>query len=214
MNSEGERWVSVPGYEGFYEVSDRGGVRSLERRIPDGRGRMRRIAPRDRRHTTLPVGYQQIQLHRDGTSVARLVHRLVLEAFIGPPPPGMEACHNNGDVTDNRLTNLRWDSHQANMQDAIRAGTHRGAVTRCPAGHDYTPANTYLTPVGARQCRACQRIRARNATPAAPPCCAQCGTPIPRTGSLGRPKKWCSDTCRRSAAAAVARLRYAEVVAR
>lgn len=59
----------------------------------------------------------------DGRAVNRSVHRLVLEAFVGPAPEGMEGCHNNGDPWDNRLENLRWDTHQANMADAAAHGT-------------------------------------------------------------------------------------------
>jgi hypothetical protein len=44
--------------------------------------------------------------------------------FRGPCPPGMEACHNNGDPTDNRLCNLRWDTHANNEADKIRHGTY------------------------------------------------------------------------------------------
>ncbi len=55
--------------------------------------------------------------------VARAVHRLVLEAFVGPCPPGMEGCHNNGDPWDNQLSNLRWDTHKNNMADAMSHGT-------------------------------------------------------------------------------------------
>lgn len=55
----------------------------------------------------------------------RLVHRLVLEAFVGPCPAGMEGCHNNGCPSDNRLQNLRWDTRLANNADKIRHGTSR-----------------------------------------------------------------------------------------
>lgn len=53
----------------------------------------------------------------------RMVHRLILEAFVGPCPPGMEACHWNGNPTDNRLENLRWDTPQENTNDKYRHGT-------------------------------------------------------------------------------------------
>lgn len=56
------------------------------------------------------------------------VHRLVLENFIGPCPDGMEGCHNNGKAIDNRLTNLRWDTHVNNEADKLIHDTHvRGA---------------------------------------------------------------------------------------
>lgn len=50
---------------------------------------------------------------------------LVLEAFIGPCPPGMECCHNNGDCTDDSLGNLRWDTPTANKADMERHGTRQ-----------------------------------------------------------------------------------------
>lgn len=53
----------------------------------------------------------------------RYVHALVLEAFVGPCPDGMECCHNDGDATNNKLTNLRWDTPKANSEDARKHGT-------------------------------------------------------------------------------------------
>lgn len=58
------------------------------------------------------------------------VHRLVLEAFVGPCPPGMECCHNNGNPADNRLENLRWDTRSANCLDAVQHGTSPGLTSR------------------------------------------------------------------------------------
>lgn len=63
-------------------------------------------------------------IDKDGREVRTEVHRIVLEAFVGRCPNGMEACHNNGIPTDNRLENLRWDTHSSNMQDTILHGTH------------------------------------------------------------------------------------------
>jgi hypothetical protein len=52
------------------------------------------------------------------------VHRIILESFIGPCPLGMEACHGDGDVNNNRLSNLRWDTRSSNARDKVRHGTH------------------------------------------------------------------------------------------
>ncbi len=52
-----------------------------------------------------------------------LVARIVLVAFVGPCPERMECCHNDGDETNNRLANLRWDTHSANLLDKRRHGT-------------------------------------------------------------------------------------------
>jgi hypothetical protein len=56
----------------------------------------------------------------------RHVPQLVLEAFVGPRPPGMECCHNDENPTNNRLTNLRWDTKRGNFDDVIKLGTQRG----------------------------------------------------------------------------------------
>ncbi len=50
------------------------------------------------------------------------VHRLVLEAFVGPCPPGLECCHEDGNSANNATTNLRWDTHQSNVADMVRHG--------------------------------------------------------------------------------------------
>lgn len=52
----------------------------------------------------------------------RRLHHVVLEAFVGPRPPGMEGCHNDGDFTNNRPRNLRWDTHKSNGEDMIAHG--------------------------------------------------------------------------------------------
>ena len=55
--------------------------------------------------------------------VARTIHRLVLEAFVGPRPAGCVCCHNDGNPTNNAVSNLRWDTYEANEHDKIRHGT-------------------------------------------------------------------------------------------
>lgn len=70
------------------------------------------------------------------------VHRLVLEWFVGPCPEGMEACHNDGDSTNNRLDNLRWDTRKANIIDSVKHGTH------------YTGKGTMLTREQVKKIRA------------------------------------------------------------
>ncbi len=68
-------------------------------------------------------GRAAVRLYRPGENITRCVHLIVLEAFVGPRPDGMEACHNNGDNTDNRASNLRWDTHRENILDKFRHGT-------------------------------------------------------------------------------------------
>jgi predicted XRE-type DNA-binding protein len=68
-------------------------------------------------------GYLMVKLWKGSKTYPKSVHRLVLEAFIGLCPEGMEACHNNGVKTDNRLDNLRWDTLSNNQLDRVRHGT-------------------------------------------------------------------------------------------
>lgn len=70
-------------------------------------------------------GHLVVNLHRDGRKFRRYIHRLVLEAFVGPRPPGLICCHWDGDPANNRLENLRWDTYKSNCDDMLRHGTRR-----------------------------------------------------------------------------------------
>lgn len=69
------------------------------------------------------IGRHKVNLYAGGKCYGFRVHQLVLVAFRGPCPIGLEACHNDGDMTNNKLTNLRWDTHANNMRDKIQHGT-------------------------------------------------------------------------------------------
>ena len=71
-------------------------------------------------------GYFTIDLWHDGKCQVCFVHRLVLETYVGPRPKNMEACHFNGNKTDNKVGNLRWDTKSENSLDSVRHGTHAG----------------------------------------------------------------------------------------
>jgi len=115
-----EQWQPVVGYEGIYEVSDQGRFRSLDRVDASGARRKGRvIAGRDN-----GCGYLRVALCVNGKQVTAKLHRLVLEAFVGPCPKGMEACHfPDRDRANNRLENLRWDTRSQNQKDSIKHGT-------------------------------------------------------------------------------------------
>lgn len=121
-----EVWKSIPGFDG-YEVSDRGRVRSLPRTRVDhgGRngGRRQRHVPGVMLRPALSRGYWQVSLTRNAKGYTRYVHRLVLEAFVGPRPEGMECRHLNGIRTDSRLVNLAWGTTAENQADREEHGT-------------------------------------------------------------------------------------------
>lgn len=113
-----EEWRPVVGYESRYEVSSLGRVRALP-----GLRHAGGIKTPDKN----AKGHLKVDLYSGGkgTRRHRYVHRLVLEAFVGPCPDGMEACHGDGAPENNRLSNLRWDTPSANWDDARRHGTAR-----------------------------------------------------------------------------------------
>lgn len=150
-----ERWLPIPGYEGSYEVSDRGRVRSLDRIVVRSDGREIRCKGKVLSQGVHPKGYLGVRL----CGKTKKVHRLVLEAFVGPCPDGMECCHNNGIPGDNKLTNLRWGTRIENAADVRRHGRNPNInKTHCPKGHPYNAENTYRIPSGGRGCVACRRL--------------------------------------------------------
>lgn len=92
-----------------YEIDTRGNVYSKKRQI---------ILKLYHNHS----GYLQVILYRDGKIYCKRPSRLVLETFVGECPDRMESCHNNGVKTDNRLDNLRWDTHKSNIGELDRRG--------------------------------------------------------------------------------------------
>jgi len=103
----------IPGFPD-YRVGDDGSVWSQK----TGNHHWKRLRPAVRLG-----GRLQVILRKDGASHSRLVHHLVLEAFIGPRPPGMECAHWDGDAGNCRLSNLRWATHTDNERDKFRHGT-------------------------------------------------------------------------------------------
>jgi len=118
-NMKIESWRSIKEFEGLYEVSDWGRVRSLQRITASGLRGGKILGARLSGKAQRP----KVGLSKDGVVTEREVHSLVLEAFIGPRPPGHEACHNDGNRLNNVLANLRWDSRAANHADSVRHGT-------------------------------------------------------------------------------------------
>lgn len=103
-----------------YRVGDDGSVWS-QRRI----GRKAGLTGewRQLRAITHERFYLKVTLHNRDVKLQRLVHLLVLEAFIGPCPDGMEGCHNDGAQAGHHLANLRWDTPKNNHADKRKHGT-------------------------------------------------------------------------------------------
>ena len=145
-----EEWRPIAGFPGY-------AVSNLGRVVSHRRGR-----PRDLRGGYTVSGYHTIGLWSGGRRRTRRVHQLVVEAFIGPRPPGSDVRHLDGDKTNNCVTNLAIGTRSENMQDLVRHGAHPQAnKTHCPQGHPYDEVNTYVSPSGYRHCRPCARASKR-----------------------------------------------------
>lgn len=112
-------WASVPGYEGFYEVSNFGDVRSLTRCVPYGRHKCMVYKGRDLKQF-ISSGYLSVKLAKAGVTKTRYIHELVLLAFEGERPSSDERSeirHLDGDKTNNCLSNLKYGTTRENAAD-------------------------------------------------------------------------------------------------
>lgn len=127
--SEVENWRDVPGYEGRYQVSDQGRVRSLDCRVRiviHGVETTRRSPGKMLKPGTMGGrGHVSVAIGR-GNSMP--VHSLVALAFIGPRPKGADVAHGDGDATNNRVENLRYATRGDNNRDMVFHGRRRLSV--------------------------------------------------------------------------------------
>jgi len=157
--NEIEHWLPVVGFEDFYEVSSLGNVRSMDRLVNSVRGKPHVRPGRIMSQVTVRSGHKRVRLVVNGRILYTGVHRVVLEAFVGPAPVGTICRHLNGVPSDNRLDNLAWGTHSENVLDQVRHGVHRGVrKTYCPRGHLYDGPNVRRNS-NRRSCRACEIAR-------------------------------------------------------
>lgn len=160
-----ERWLPIPEYEDYYEVSDHGRVRSLDRWVPTkSGGRQLRRGKLLTQFLSPGYGYWTVNLSVNAVMSPRHVHTLVLEAFVGSRPPGSVSRHGRGGQFDNRLANLRYGSSSDNAQDCVREGNHREQrKVECPRGHGLCSPNlepsTKRRTDYHRKCYACSLTR-------------------------------------------------------
>lgn len=110
-----EIWLDVPGYEGLYQVSEQGRVRSVDREVMDSRGWVRQRRGKVLK-PGLSSGYPCVNLSSAGKVTLKRVHRIVLETFVcSPPTPEHECNHIDGDRTNNHVDNLEWVTRQENI---------------------------------------------------------------------------------------------------
>ena len=106
-----EKWKDIAGYDGLYQVSDKGNVRS-HKRTP---GMILKQSPTN-------CGYMKVQLYKNAKGKMHYVHRLVAQAFLPNPQGKSEINHIDGNKTNNALSNLEWSSRSENQLHAIDHG--------------------------------------------------------------------------------------------
>lgn len=128
---DNEVWKDIPGYEGRYQASTAGRIRSLDRYVRLvahgketkrlAKGQVLRPAPYEKGgHLSVVLGH-----NAHGSPV----HRLIALTFIGPCPAGCEVCHNDGNPKNNAVDNLRYDTRSNNIKDAYMMNGVRGKLT-------------------------------------------------------------------------------------
>ena len=160
-----ETWLPLPGYEGTYEVSDLGRIKSLSRTVAVRGNGTRTTETHILNPSANEKGYFSFMASVAGQKQKRVkVHLAVITAFIGPRPPGLVARHLNGNQADNRATNLAWGTSAENWADAKKHGTTwQQQVTHCKQKHELVAPNLtgLFDKKGFRVCLACARARNR-----------------------------------------------------
>lgn len=109
-----EIWKSIINYEELYEVSNYGRVKSLPRKW--------RLKEKILKSSQGFGGYLYVNLCKNKKQTLWRIHKLVLEAFLGPCSFGMEVCHNDGNPENNFVGNLRYDTRKNNIKDTMKHG--------------------------------------------------------------------------------------------
>ena len=117
-----EKWKNIKDLKGYYQISEDGRVRSVDRDIPNHWGSMSHFKGKERVPSIDKCGYKMVSLKKQGVMRGMLIHRLVAEAFI--PNPENKPCinHINGDKLDNRVENLEWCTHAENIRHSYNTG--------------------------------------------------------------------------------------------
>ena len=145
-------WKSIPGYEGFYEVSNDGQVRSIDRFVQFN-GTASKVKGKPKKIRIDTDGYSVVTLCKNGIEKTMKVHRLVAMAFIPNPENKPSVDHLNTIRTDNRVKNLRWVTNKENSNNALTVmhqelsltpdSIKRGIETRRRRGGIHAPTRVF-----------------------------------------------------------------------
>ncbi|MFY0128065.1 NUMOD4 domain-containing protein [Bacillus cytotoxicus] len=119
-----ETWKDIEGFEGFYQVSNLGKIRSLDRYVPKRNGQKQFFRGKIISTYINNSGYECVDLARGGKKVKNTVHRLVAKHFCKGYREKLDVNHIDADRLNNKAENLEWMSRIENIRDCIKRGTH------------------------------------------------------------------------------------------
>lgn len=111
MSNDTTIWKDIPGWEGLYQVSNTGLVKRIGKKGGATVGKILSLTPNN-------AGYPIADLNHNGARKTTRIHRLVMLAFVGECPEGMQVNHKNGNKTDNRIENLEYVTPGENTRHA------------------------------------------------------------------------------------------------
>ena len=117
-----ESWKDITNYEGYYQISNNGKIKSIRRVILGGRHGKRTVNERILKNVITQCGYLKVTLRKNNIDKTFVVHRLVAEAFIPNAENKPQVNHIDGNKTNNILNNLEWNDRFENMKHAFKNG--------------------------------------------------------------------------------------------
>lgn len=128
-----EIWKAIPNYNGIYEASNLGRIRSVDRKRYDKNGLLKKYYGRIIEQTEMNAGYLTVGLSIDGVVKTLLTHRLIASTFINNPENFAEVNHIDGNKQNNVVSNLEWMSRNRNIRHAIQNGLIQGLGSQNPS---------------------------------------------------------------------------------
>jgi hypothetical protein len=120
-----EQWKPIPGYEGYYEASTLGVIRSVERVVPHGRHGTCKQKSKVLKYAFDNKGYIRVALSMGDSFKTYTIHRLIAMTFLGERPEGYQINHRSGIKTDNSVDNLEYCTHAENVSHSVRMGLQK-----------------------------------------------------------------------------------------
>lgn len=132
-----EVFVDIPKCEGYYQVSNHGNVRSLDRVIKEKTGKTQTLKGRILKPRINRGGYYYVGLRKNGSKATFAIHQLVAQAFIPNPKNKRTVNHIDGNKLNNNVTNLEWATYSENLEHAYKTGLRTSVSLKAVGQKNY-----------------------------------------------------------------------------